>query len=166
MPKKNKSEIENTKKTVEPSLIPEKKIKLSDEEKNRILDELFDNGYTTIDIDVFPGRKTVKVRSLDTGAQTILEERMKTIEGSTTQVVHRYTRECLALGLLSVTSNRNGEVITQDFENEEQIIEFLDKLPPIVVDKVGKIQHYFEKQIGAAIDYDAIEDHFFEIPST
>lgn len=163
---KKKKKVVTSKEEVTAIEVPKKEINLSDTERDRILDQLFEDGFATIDIELYPKRKSITVKSLSSENRSELEEYMRTIEGSTSEVMHKYMKKCLSLGLTEVSSIRDGETTSQPFTTSEQTNKFLDRLPQIVIDKAGKAQHYFEKQISKAIDYDSIEEHFFGIPST
>lgn len=139
----------------------ERVIKLTEEQKNKILTELFEDGITTIDIDVIPKRKSVRLKNITTEDQLNLDEFLSKLDGTAAQVLHKYTIELLKAAIVSVDTDSVGQVFTKP----EQIETFLKKLPPIAVDKLGKAQHGFERQIRTALEYETVDEYFFEDPS-
>lgn len=139
----------------------EKVVRLSEEQKNKILIELFEGGVTEIDIYVIPGKKSVTLKNITTEDQLNLDDFLSKLEGTTSQVLHKYTIELLKAAVVSVNT---GDA-KQFFTKPEQVETFLKKLPPIAVDKLGKAQHGFERQIRTALEYETVDEYFFEDPS-
>jgi hypothetical protein len=161
---KKKNKVDTSKEEVSSPEVPVKKekvIKLTDKQKDKILTELFEDGITTIEIDIIPGKKSVTLKNLITENQLHLDTFLSKLEGTTAQVLHKYTMELLKAAIVSV----NTEGVKQKFTKPEQIEDFLKKLPPIAVDKLGKAQHGFEKQIRVALEYEKVDEYFFEDPS-
>lgn len=136
-----------------------REVKISDTERERILDELFEHGYATIEEEIIPGRLKATLRTIGAQAQLALEQEAGKLEGSTSFVIHSYSKILLSKTLVSY-----GD---QSFATFEEASEFLDgDISSTLIDKMVKIQNYFERQVRKATDIEAIEDHFFGTPST
>ena len=133
-------------------------VKVTDEQKNKILEELFTNGYTTIDFEVIPGKVSVTLKSLSAADQMTVERFMSDLQGSTTFILHAYTIEVLACTMLKYGDS--------EFKQVADAKQFLEKLPSIVLDKLIKIQNSFEQQLRSVLQFEEINNYFFETPST
>jgi len=134
------------------------KIKISEEETERLLNQMFTEGFATIDFEIIPNKLHATIKTLSADDQLILERRMSIIEGSSIFVLHSYTIE-----VLSYTVLKYGESTFKDPEDAKQ---FLEKLPGVLLDKLIKIQNSFETQVKHILKFDKINEHFFESPST
>jgi|APSaa5957512535_1039671.scaffolds.fasta_scaffold33655_3 hypothetical protein len=131
---------------------------VTDNEITHILDELFEQGFTSKEVEVLPGKSNAIVRNLSASAQLDIEKQTSNLTGSTAYVVHTYS-----LALLSNTVIKYGDV---KFQSADEANMHLKELPSIVLDKLVKAQNNFEHQIRKAIQIEETEKHFFETPST
>ena len=109
-----KSEKKKIEATTAP-VIPQ--IKVSSEESERILDQLFNAGSATIEFDVLPNKIKATLRNLNASDQIEIENYMNTVEGSAAFVLHTYT-----LQVLSYTTVKYGKT---KFENVADASNFL-----------------------------------------
>ena len=142
--------------TLERPALPE--VRLTDNERAKILDDIFANGKTTKTIEVLPGKLKAVIRNLSAEGLMELDELIANLKGTPTQVLHQYS-----LALLARTVPKYNQTT---FDSTESAYAYLKVLPGSVVDKIVKEQNYFERQVREAIQLDNLENHFFETPST
>lgn len=133
-------------------------IKVSLEETERILNQVFQDGFATIEFEVIPDKIKATLQSLSAAQQLQLEGYMNTVEGSAAFVLHTYTIQVLMYTMLSYGDKK--------FENPIEVENFLNSQPSIILDKLIKIQNSFEQQLKHVLQFEKINDHFFEMPST
>jgi len=150
-----KPENKNTQATIAP-VIPQ--IKVSIKETERILDQIFADGFATIEFEIVPNKFKVVVRSLSAAQQLQIEEYMNSVEGSSAFVLHTYTIQVLMYTLLAYGDKK--------FEDPIEVETFINDQPSIILDKLIKIQNSFEQQLKHVLQFEKINDHFFEMPST
>lgn len=151
-------EKETPKAKASPEAIAPREVQISDEERERVLDELFEQGYATLQEVVIPGRLSATFRTMGGEAQLTLEQEAGKLEGSTSFVIHSYSKLLLSKTLVSY-----GD---QKFASFAEALEFLGgDISSTLIDKMVKIQNYFERQVRKATDIEAIEEHFFGTPS-
>lgn len=133
-------------------------IKVSKEDESRILAELFEDGYSTINYSIIPDKIKAVLKNLSAEDQLTLESHMNPIEGSTTYILHTYTVQVLKYTLLEYGENK--------FNSPDDAEQFIKKLPSVILDKLIKVQNAFEQQLKKVLQFEKINDHFFEDPST
>lgn len=146
------------KKSSQPEAPQPLKVKVTSAETSRILDEVFQNGYATIEFDIIPNKLKATLRTLRSKEQMLVDQYLGTAEGSSSFLLHTYT-----LKVLSYTLEAYGE---KTFKDSQEVENFLADQSNIVIDKLIKIQNSFEKQVKEVLQFEKINDHFFEQPST
>ncbi len=136
---------------------PAREIMVSPEETERILDQLFEQGYATTTIEVVPNRASAVIRSLRADDQLELEEFMGSVSGSSAYVLHMYSKKLMVYTL----DEYKDEKMTS--ETVESII---GKLTSSLLHKMVTAQNYFERQVRKATKVDEIDKYFFGTPST
>lgn len=124
-------------------------------DKTKILQELFDNDFATKEIEIIPGKLSVKVRNIGFDAQADLEKlikQMKDQDMTTRQFVQFHAKSTLARTLLSWGDTK--------FDTWDQWEEFLQNKSVSVIDKVIIGQQKFEKEVRKALDLDNVEETF------
>lgn len=125
------------------------------EEITRILEELFDKGYATREIEVLEGKLKAVVRSLSAKDQLEIEETMgrdKTKNNPAAFVIHTYSMKLLSKTLLSYGS--------KEFKDSKETYKFLENLTNAIIDKLVKSQNALEKDIRKAIQLENVEANF------
>lgn len=125
------------------------------DETARILEELFDNGYATREVDVLEGKLKAKVRSLSAKAQLEIEASMGKDTTKTTPaayVIHTYSLKLLSKTLISYG--------TKIFDDPAETVVFLENLTNSIIDKLVKAQNTLEKDIRKALKMENIEANF------
>jgi len=125
------------------------------EETQRILEELFDTGYATREIEVIEDKLKVKVRSLAAKDQLDIEKGIPDPKSSSAAfIIHSYS-----LKLLSKTIISYGD---KKFETQLDAYSFLENITNSIIDKLTKAQNELEKDIRKALALDSIEENFSE----
>ena len=145
-----------TNKDVAKNNVPD--VVVTKDEISHILDQLFDQGFTTTLVDILPGKASAKLRNLSAKDQLDIEKKVSKIDGSTAYILHHYSLELLAKTVV--------EYSDRHFTTDGEAYEYLEKLPSIVLDKLVKAQNSFEHKIRKSLQIEETENHFFETPST
>lgn len=133
-------------------------IKVSKSEEAKILAELFEDGFSKISYDIIPNKIKATLKNLNAEDQLALENHMNPMEGSTTFILHTYTIQVLKYTLLEYGEHK--------FNNPNDVEQFITKLPSVILDKLIRVQNAFEQQLKKVLQFEKINDHFFEDPST
>jgi len=127
------------------------------DETARILEELFDHGYATREIDVLDGKLKAKVRSLSARDQLEIEATMgkdTTKNNPAAYVIHSYSLKLLSKTLISYGNN--------NFKNSNEAYAYLENLTNSIIDKLVKVQNALEKDIRKALEMENVEKNFSE----
>ena len=124
-----------------------------------ILEEIFENGYATKDVDLAEGKFKAIVKNLSTDEQLTIESALSNLKDkSNAYVLHQYSLQILQKTVLSL----NGTAYT----DEKLLRKALGKLPTAIVDSLIKAQNQFEKEIAKLINPNDVDKTFFETDST
>lgn len=124
-----------------------------------ILEQIFDQGYATTEVDIANGKMKAVVRNLAAQDQLEIESEISELGGkSSAYVLHQYSLKILERTLLSI----NGKTINEVKERRER----LGSLPTAVVDSLIREQNKLEKDIAESITPDGVDKTFFETGST
>jgi len=127
------------------------------DENVKILEELFDKGYATRNVELIKGKFKAKIKSLVAKDQLDIEGNMtkdKARNNSAAYIIHSYS-----LKLLSKTLISYGDTV---FETPDMAYSFLENLTNSIIDKLVKAQNGLEKDIRKALELDSIEQNFLE----
>ena len=127
-------------------------------EKQKLMEDLFFNGFATLKIDLLDGKLSAVVRNLAAKDQLAIENSLSELKGSTAFVLHSYS-----MNLLSKTLKSYGK---QEFKDSVEARGFLENLPGAVIDHLVKKQTMFEKQIAEVYTGEEIDQAFFGTAST
>ena len=121
------------------------------------LEQVFENGYATKDVELASGKIKVTLQNLSAKDQLKIEDSMSEITGSSAFVLNTYS-----LMLLSYTVKKYNK---NSFNSIKDAKDFLENQPSFVLDKLTKEHSEFEKELGEAITGEEIEKTFFETSS-
>ena len=121
------------------------------------LEQVFENGSATKDVELASGKIKVTLQNLSAKDQLKIEDSMSEITGSSAFVLHTYS-----LMLLSYTVKKYNK---NSFNSIKDAKDFLENQPSFVLDKLTKEHSEFEKELGEAITGEEIEKTFFETSS-
>jgi len=120
-----------------------------------ILEQLFEDGYATKEVELIPNKLTIVLKNLNTREQIEIEQEMAEIKGSGPYVVHTY-----GLKLVGATLVRYG---VNEFSDRAKANEFITNanLSSVLIDKIVKSQNLFEKEVRLALNMEEIDKVFF-----
>tara|TARA_Y100001963_G_scaffold52767_1_gene73958 strand:+ start:234 stop:704 length:471 start_codon:yes stop_codon:yes gene_type:complete len=139
----------------EKSTTKTEEITVTKKEKDAFLTGLVTNNRATKTVTIIKGKLDVVFSSLSASDQLEVEQVVSTMKTSAQHTLHKYALMLLAKGLDSY-----GDVDMSTLSDEE-VTTFIEDLPAPIIDKLVKEQHYFNKQVQAVIDPEAIEETFF-----
>ena len=124
-----------------------------------LLEQIFDKGYATEEVEIAEGKITAEVKNLSAEEQITIEGEISELGGkSSAYVLHQYSLKILEKTLIKF----NGKT----FKDEEECRLKLGSLPTAIVDMLIKEQNRLEKTIAKEINPKAVDDTFFETGST
>jgi len=134
-----------------------KKTILSKLSSESILEEMFEKGYATKEIEVLPGKLNATIKTISAGDQLSLEKDMQK-EDSTSYayIVHSYSIKLISKIIISY-----GE---KKFENCADCFEFLmsDNISSIILNKIIKEHQKFEQEIIKVLNIEEVQKTFFD----
>jgi flagellar motor switch protein FliG len=120
---------------------------------SKYLEELFEKGFTTIQIKLMDGKFSAVLRNVNTETQLKIEKYASELQGGTAYVLHSYSLEML--------SNTLIEYQGKEINSPEKAKEILNKLPGIILDTLIQKQQEFEKELAQEITGEELEETFF-----
>jgi len=138
----------------------EEEVKVTSEEKKNFLEGLVLKGFAYYEEDILDDKIVVGFRSMSVDEQLSLEKAMADIEGSTTYILRVY-----AVKLVSTCIVKYGkeDIGNQGYEEREK---FIKGLGSPILQILIRICNEFLKKLNAVSTGEAIEEVFFETPST
>jgi hypothetical protein len=127
-------------------------------DKQKLMEDLFFNGFATHKIVLLDGKISATVRNLAAKDQLAIENSLSELKGSTAFVLHSYS-----MNLLSKTLKSYGK---QEFKDSVEARGFLENLPGAVIDYLVKHQTMLEKEIAEVYTGEEIDKVFFGTAST
>jgi hypothetical protein len=125
----------------------------------KLLEQIFEQGYATADVEIADGRIKAEVKNLSAEEQIAIEGQISELSGkSSAYVLHQYSLKILEKTLIRY----NGKT----FKDEEAVRVKIGALPTAIVDVLIKEQNRLEKTIAKAINPEAVDSTFFETGST
>lgn len=120
-----------------------------------ILEQLFEDGYVTREVDIIPKKLTAVIKNLSSTDQILIEKEMSDVKGSGPFIIHTYSLKILSVTLLQYGKNK--------FSSREETEKFLTdfKLSSIIIDKLVKLQSLLEKEVREALNMETIDKVFF-----
>jgi len=135
-------------------------IEVTQEEKDRLIEDLVFKGQATYGKDLLQGKLKVMFKSLRTEDQLELEQMMPSIDGSTAYVMHVYSLRLIAMAIIYYNDKDLRE---WPFEKKEA---FLKTLPGVVQDSLIACYNEFQEKLQAVSRGSELDKSFFDIPST
>jgi len=131
---------------------------MNNEEKlEQILEQIFDLGYATKEVEVGKKLKIV-IKSLTGKDYLEIDPVLALSKGTKLYVLQKYGIAKLSRALLTY----NGK----SFKTVEAAQEHLENLPALIIDKLLKEHAAFEKEISEALNPVVIEESFFAVPGS
>lgn len=124
-------------------------------DKTSILEQLFEKDFAVKEIELIPGKLTLKVRNMGFSEQSELEETLKELRDQ--DLTNRQFLQAYAINQLAYTLVNWG---TSKFNNPHDWVQFLSKKSVAVIDKAIQEQQKFEKEVRKAINVDDIKKPF------
>jgi len=124
-------------------------------ETARILEEIFDKGFATKEVEVIEGKLKAVISTLAAKDQLEIEEFMnrdKIKNNPAAYVIHLYS-----IKLLSKTIVSYGD---KKFKDANEAYDFLGGLANAIVDKLVKAQNALEKDVRKALNSETIDENF------
>ena len=134
-------------------------VTLTEEEKNRFIEDLVFNKVTTYSKSLLDGKLNIKYKSLSAGEQIEIEEKIPGIKGSPSKVMHTYTLWLLAYSLVQYNDTDLSKLSIKDR------FTFLNNEGGTITDILSTTYNEFQKKLQAVSKGAIIED-FLESPST
>ena len=125
--------------------------------KSDILEQLFEKGFATKEIEILPGKLSAVIRTISASNQLSLEKEMQQQENASYAfIVHSYS-----VKLLSKIVIKYGEKV---FNGSEHCFEFLmsDNISSIILNKIIKEHQKFEKEVIASLNIEEVQKTFFD----
>jgi DNA mismatch repair ATPase MutS len=121
-----------------------------------ILEQLFEDGYASKEIELIPNKLSAIIKNLSSIDQISIEKEMCEVKGSGPFIIHTY-----GLKLISATLVKYG---ANEFKSREEAAAFINRtgLSSVLVDKIVKLQNMFEKEVREALNMDEIDKVFFD----
>ena len=129
-----------------------------DKRKKKLMEDLFFNGFATLEIVLLDGKVTATLKNLAAKDQLAIENSLSELKGSTAFVLHSYSMQLLSKTLIGYNK--------QEFKDSVEARGFLENLPGAVIDYLVKKQTEFEKEIAELYTGEEIDKVFFGTAST
>ena len=133
-----------------------------DDEK--ILEQIFDNGYATIDLNVIPNKLSVTVRSEITQDYEYMQQMISSLPKDTNQIT--YLQNVAVWRLSSVLKSvlyQHGDVPKiKNFNSPEEASKWIILQSPTILDIILQLRTQYEKHIKAILNVESIESYFFD----
>lgn len=124
-------------------------------DKTSILEQLFEKEFAVKDIELLPGKLTIKVRNMGFTEQSELEETLKELRDK--ELTNRQFLQAYAINQLAYTVVKWG---TKTFDTPNEWVMFLSKMSVAVIDKAIQEQQKFEKEVREAVNVEDIKKPF------
>lgn len=135
------------------------KVKLTDEEKERIIEEIFDTGAATKSVNILSNRIKATLISLTPKDYFIIEEKMSnSAVNSKIGILQSYGLWKLVFGIAKYKSKKETDFSPLTAEDR---FEFLSKLPSSIIDRLMLEQQIFEAEVKEVMAIENIEQVFF-----
>ena len=124
--------------------------------KSDILEQLFEKGFATKEIEILPGKLSAVIRTISASDQLSLEKEMQKEDSvSYAYIVHSYS-----IKLLSKIVIKYGE---KEFSDSKSCFEFLmsDNISSIILNKIIKEHQKFEQEIIKVLNIEEVQKTFF-----
>lgn len=118
-----------------------------------ILEQIFDTGYATTEIELANGKIKIKFRNLSAEDLFNVDAELKSASGSQLYLMQLYGIKKLSQIVLQYNNTK--------FTTPAQAYDILVKLPTAVINKLLKEQSNFESEVSKALTGEAIENAFF-----
>jgi hypothetical protein len=124
-------------------------------DKLEILEQIFDQNFAVLHVELIKDKLFADIRSLSVEDYFEIDKAMTGFKGTELKLTQQFAIEKLSRSLMSYKDTK--------FENAEQAREFLTKsqLSASLIDKLLKAQHKFEKDVKEALEVDSVEEAFF-----
>ena len=125
--------------------------------KSDILEQLFEKGFATKEIEILPGKLSAVIKTISASDQLSLEKEMqKEDNASYAYIVHSYS-----IKLLSKIIVKYGE---KEFSDSKSCFEFLmsDNISSIILNKIIKEHQKFEKEVMSSLNIEEVQKTFFD----
>lgn len=131
-------------------------------EQSKMLDELVVKGYTEKEVDILNGKIKAIFRSLTTDAQLLVEQDMKSIEGTPLYTVHSFSVKILSYVLRSYKA---GDLVFIN-KTAEETEAFIKTRATVVTDALVTAHSEFEKELKGITSVEALKENFTQTPSS
>jgi len=122
-----------------------------------ILEEMFEKGFATKEIEILPGKLNATIRTISASDQLTLEKEMQQQENASYAfIVHSYS-----VKLLSKIILKYGDKV---FEDSEDCFNFFmsGNISSIILNKAIKEHQKFEKEVIASLNIEEVQKTFFD----
>lgn len=124
-------------------------------DKENILEQIFDSGFASTEIELIPGKLKAKFKTLTGEDLLALSNHMNDVKGSQMLVLQQYSVYKLTFALTQYKSQDLTKLI---FEERYSIVSALSSS---IIDKLLQEHTKFEKFVNECLKLEEIEDHFF-----